>query len=138
MELRESDTLQNKIDLPSIGKNVIFCKEKKNCFFSIEAVETKLKPLRVPFLQAARCRNVPCLALERVVCAQRWRKLVRAPRRREPEGNPASLAGQPFCISGAPLIIPTSSTPTPEHFRLSCYTQPPGQLPSGWEKRSEG
>lgn len=33
MELRESDTLQNKIDLPSIGKNVIFCKEKKKLFF---------------------------------------------------------------------------------------------------------
>ena len=29
MELLESDTLQNKIDFPSIGKNVIFCKEKK-------------------------------------------------------------------------------------------------------------
>lgn len=29
MELLESDTLQKKMDFPSIGKNVIFCKKKK-------------------------------------------------------------------------------------------------------------
>lgn len=74
MELLESDTLQNKIDFPSIGKNVIFCKEKKkrrrnSLFFSIEAVETGFRPFRVPFLWAARCWNVPWLALERVVHA---------------------------------------------------------------------
>lgn len=37
LELHKSDALQNKIDFPSIGKNVIFCKkEKRNtlpCFF---------------------------------------------------------------------------------------------------------
>lgn len=93
MELLESDTLQNKIDFPSIGKNVIFCKEKKKkkerntLFFSIEAVETGFRPFRVPFLWAARCRNVPWLALGHVVRAQRWRKLVHTPRRREPGGT---------------------------------------------------
>lgn len=97
MELHESDTLQNKIDFPSIGKNVIFCKEKKKkkhatLFFSIEALETKLRPLRVPFLWAARCQNVPWLARERVMCAQRLRKLVHMPRRWEPRGSLASLA----------------------------------------------
>lgn len=93
MELHESDTLQNKIDFPSIGKNVIFGKEKKKktLFFSIEAVETELKPLKVPFLQAARCRNVPWLALVHMVCAEKT-GVVRRIRRRWPASPPASLA----------------------------------------------
>jgi hypothetical protein len=62
MELHKSDTLQNKIDFPSIRKNVIFCKEKENLFFSIKAVKTKLEPFSVTFLWAARCQNVPWLA----------------------------------------------------------------------------
>ena len=54
---------------------------------------------------AARCWNVPWLALERVVHAQRWRKLVHAPRRWEPGGNPASLAGQPSASQGLLLAF---------------------------------
>lgn len=84
-------------------------KKKKTLFFSIEAVETKLRALRVPFLWAARCRNVPRLAPERAVCAWRWRKPVHTPGRRRQEGE-SSIAGQsPPWIPGAPLISPTSS-----------------------------
>lgn len=133
MELLESDTLQNKIDFPSIGKKCDILqgggkKKKRNTlFFSIEAVETGFRPFRVPFLQAARCRNVPWLALERVVQAQRWRKLVHAPRRREPGGNPASLAGQP---SASPGLLSASR---PDTFipSLSCHIHTSGCSPLG-------
>lgn len=122
-----------KLTFLQLGKNVIFCKEeekkkKRNTlFFSIEAVETGFRPFRVPFLQAARCRNVPWLALERVVQAQRWRKLVHAPRRREPGGNPASLAGQP---SASPGLLSASR---PDTFipSLSCHIHTSGCSPLG-------
>lgn len=43
MELHESDTLQNKIDFPSIGKNVIFGRKKKNPVFFHRSSGNKTK-----------------------------------------------------------------------------------------------
>lgn len=80
-----------KLIFLQLGKMWYFAR-KKNLFFSIEAVETKLKALRTPFLWAARCRNVPWLALGHIACARRQRQSVHMRRRQEWWGE-SSITG---------------------------------------------
>lgn len=87
-------------------------KKKRTLFFSIEAVETKLKPLGAPFLWSAGCRNALRLALVHMACAWRWRQSGHVRENRSDRENEPSLASQPLWIpghvgSGAPLTIQT-------------------------------
>lgn len=80
MELLKSDTLQNKIDFPSIGKNVIFCKKKIPVFFH-RSSENKTKTFQAPFW-VVRCQNTSWLAPRQMVCAWSTRAEKTEPMRR--------------------------------------------------------
>lgn len=112
MELRESDTLQNKIDFPSIGKNVIFGK-KKNLFFSTETVETKLKTSQCSFL--AGCKVSECALVGPSAHGMSPEvETISIHAEKSDEENPASLASQPLCILDA------LSQGSSHHFNLLC------------------
>ena len=109
MELLESDTLQNKIDFPSIGKNVIFCKEKKKkketpCFFP-----------QKQWKQDSDLSEFPSCGLRGVRMCLGWPwGMWCVPRDGESWstrqgdgslGEPGIAGGSALCISGAPLDI---------------------------------
>lgn len=111
MELLESDTLQNKIDFPSIGKNVIFCKEKKKkkkkhpVFFhrsSGNRIQTFLSSLPVG------CEVLECALVGPGACGACPEMEKAGPHAKEmgARGEPGIAGGSALCISRAPLGIP--------------------------------
>lgn len=111
MELLESDTLQNKIDFPSIGKNVIFCKEKKKKKKKHPVFFHRSSGNRIQTFQSSLpvgCEVLECALVGPGACGACPEMEKAGPRAKEmgARGEPGIAGRSALCISGAPLGIP--------------------------------
>lgn len=111
MELHESDTLQNKIDFPSIGKNVIFCKEKKKKKKKHPVFFHRSSGNRIQTFQSSLpvgCEVLECALVGPGACGACLEMEKAGPRAKEmgARGEPGITGRSALCISGAPLGIP--------------------------------
>ena len=112
MELLESDTLQNKIDFPSIGKKCDILqgggkkKEKKHPVFFHRSSGNRIQTFQSSL--PAGCEVSECALVGPGACGASPEMEKAGPRAKETgaRGEPSIAGRSALCISGAPLGIP--------------------------------